>query len=224
MRRSALTAPKGNSFMTCRLCLINNELMQISGKDKRKYFLCENCMTINAAADHFLESKNEKARYLEHQNGIEYEGYVNFLNRAVTPSLNYIKKDMIGLDYGCGYAPTLSKILEQSGYYCQNYDPIFFDTTLVVKYDFIFSTEVFEHFFNPNAELKKLTKLLKPGGFLIIMTERWKNKTQFSDWYYTTDPTHVTFYHNKTFDFICSVYGFENVYDDNHRVIILKKI
>lgn len=210
--------------MNCRLCLSNNYVAQISGKDNRKYFLCNNCKLINVYPEFFLEGQEEKDRYLEHQNGFHQEGYVKFLNRAVQPALKFLNKAMAGLDYGCGYAPTISKILSQNGFKCENYDPIFFNRGLNKKYDFIFSTEVFEHFFKPLKEIETLTNLLKSNGLLIVMTERWSNEENFNNWYYTTDPTHVAFYHNTTFNYICSKYAFENLFDDGNRVIILRKI
>jgi 2-polyprenyl-3-methyl-5-hydroxy-6-metoxy-1,4-benzoquinol methylase len=45
------------------------------------------------------------------------------------------------------YAPVISELLKRNGYRCENYDPIFFMKELNKKYDFIFSTEVFEHIF-----------------------------------------------------------------------------
>jgi SAM-dependent methyltransferase len=168
--------------------------------------------------------EQEKNRYLTHINGIDQPGYVKFLNRAIEPSLNFLTKEMIGLDFGCGYAPTLSKILKSHDIKCEDYDPIFFKTNLKNSYDFIFSTEVFEHFFYPNKEIKMLNALLKNGGYLIVMTERWTSLSKFNDWYYTKDPTHVSFYHNQTFRFICQQFSFDVKFDDGNRVIILKKI
>ncbi|MDZ7626394.1 MAG: class I SAM-dependent methyltransferase [Ignavibacteriaceae bacterium] len=178
---------------------------------------------INVDPIHFLRKEDERTRYLEHENGIHNDGYVNFLDRAIKPALKYFNKNMTGLDYGCGYAPTISKLLERVGYCCENYDPIFFPGELNKKYDFIFSTEVFEHFFHPIEEINKLVSLLKNNGLLIIMTERWEDEEQFSNWYYTRDPSHVAFYHNQTFDYICNNFLFERIYDDGSRVVILKK-
>jgi hypothetical protein len=56
------------------------------------------------------------------------------------------------------------------------------------------------------------------------MTERWSDKENFNIWYYTIDPAHEAFYHNQTFDYICSKYAFERLYDDGNRVLILRKV
>jgi hypothetical protein len=210
--------------MNCRLCLSENRLTEVSGKDEREYYLCGNCSIINVSPDYFLEEDMERRHYLSHQNGIAYKGYVDFLSRAIDPALEFLNTEMSGLDYGCGYEPTLSKILAGYGYKCSNYDPLFFAAQSDSRYDFIFATEVFEHFFYPGKEIEKLTGLLSEKGLLIIMTERWRNEDQFRNWYYTRDPSHVAFYHNDTFDYICKRYAFEKLYDDNQRVIILKNI
>jgi SAM-dependent methyltransferase len=210
--------------MNCRLCLSDDEPGRISGKDSREYILCYNCKLVSVPPEYFLNEQEEKEIYLEHQNGIHHEGYVNFLNRAIHPALDYLNSGMIGLDYGCGYAPTISKLLMKNRIRCEDYDPIFFKKQLTIKYDFIFSTEAFEHFYYPLKEIETLMDLLKPGGYLIIMSERWTEEVKFNSWYYTTDPTHVAFYHDETFYFICSRYALEKVYDDGSRVIILRKL
>jgi len=208
--------------MVCKLCL-NNELNEISGADTRNYFLCNNCSLISVHPNNYISRSEEKKRYLSHINGIDQPGYVEFLNRAIEPASNYLNKDMLGLDYGCGYAPTLSKILKQKGILCEDYDPYFVKNDLNKKYDFIFSTEVFEHFGDPRIELEKIDELLKPGGFLIVMTERWDELNRFSKWYYTRDPSHVVFYHSKTFDYIESKFEFKKLFDDRKRIIVYKK-
>lgn len=208
--------------MNCRLC-DNTELSKANGADQRNYYFCNKCKAVNVHPKEFVDKVKERVRYLKHNNGIEYDGYVNFLRKAIKPALSFIDENMKGLDYGCGYSPTLSKILEREGYSCDDYDPFFFKNEIDENYDFIFSTEVFEHFFEPNSEIQKLTNLLNENGYLIVMTERWTDLEHFNNWYYTKDPTHVFFYHTNTFDYICQKYGYEKVYDDGIRIIILKK-
>ncbi|MFO7656607.1 MAG: class I SAM-dependent methyltransferase [Bacteroidales bacterium] len=169
-----------------------------------------------------MSAKSEKKRYLTHNNGIQYKGYVDFLNQAIEPALPLLNKDMQGLDFGCGPTPTLSVILEQQGYKCDNYDPLFFPGLPEKKYDFIFATECFEHFFFPAKEIQLIKNLLKPGGILTIMTETWKSDEAFASWYYAKDSTHVSFFHNHTFGFIAEKFGFEAKECSNERVMILQ--
>jgi len=80
-----------------------------------------------------------------------------------------------------------------------------------------------EHFHHPGIEIRRISSLLKPGGLLGIMTERWTTAEQFASWYYTRDPTHVCFYHARTLEFICHRYGFAGVWLDESRVAILRR-
>ena len=198
--------------------------MPVSGIDKRVYYQCENCHLISVDQKHLLDKASEKARYATHQNGIQHEGYVEFLSQAIEPALEFIAKEMTGLDYGCGPGPTLSVLLERAGYSCEDFDPFFVKHELNKKFGFIFSTEVFEHFFYPKKDIQRIHALLEDEGILIVMTDRWSNLKDFSSWSYPNDSCHVCFYHTKTFSYICEQFGFKIVFDDGQKVIVLKKI
>ncbi|HSK31814.1 MAG TPA: class I SAM-dependent methyltransferase [Candidatus Limnocylindria bacterium] len=145
------------------------------------------------------------------------------MNRVVQPMLPHLDAGMRGLDYGCGPGPTLSLLLQRRGIACDDYDPLFADRLLQPSYDFVFSTECFEHFHQPEIEIRRISSLLKPRGLLGIMTERWTTREGFANWYYTRDPTHVCFYHERTLDFICRRFGFEPVWMDANRAAILRR-
>ena len=91
------------------------------------------------------------------------------------------------------------------------------------KYDYLFATECFEHFFRPADELQKLNRLLNPGGILVVMTQLWKDIEKFKSWRYAQDPTHVVFYHKETVEFICKNYAFTLLESHGNRVFILQK-
>jgi SAM-dependent methyltransferase len=209
--------------MTCRLCQSQEGLQPVSGADERRYFLCDCCGMIGVSPVHFLGGQDERERYLTHKNGIEYQGYVTFLRRAIDPALAFLSAGMTGLDYGCGPAPTLSALLRREGIGCEDYDPFFAGHPMQKIFDFVFSTEAFEHFFHPGREIRKIRALLRPKGLLIVMTQRWKDPAHFSQWHYARDPTHVSFYHARTFDFLCRAFGFRRIFDDGDRVVILRK-
>jgi len=165
----------------------------------------------------------EEARYKAHQNGPQDDGYVQFLNQAISPALPCLNKSMRGLDYGCGPTPTLSGLLEAQGLHCENYDPYFCPAFPACQFDFIFATEVVEHFFNSGEEFKRISGLLKPGGILTVMTEAWVSVQEFAEWHYAKDITHVSFYHASTIAFISARYGFEILNKDTPRVTVLRK-
>ncbi len=208
---------------SCPLCDNRGYLTAVGGPDHRSYRYCDSCKLI-FTEPRFLPSREvEKNRYLSHNNGIQYRGYVNFLNRAIEPALPLLDKGMRGLDFGCGPAPTLSVILGQKGFTCDDYDPFFFPGIPAKDYDFIFATECFEHLFRPAVEIGLITDLLIPGGVLIVMTETWESFPAFAGWYYAKDITHVSFFHTGTFDYIAAEYGFDRLENNNDRVMLMRK-
>lgn len=209
--------------MSCTLCG-GDALEQICpDNDHRCYYHCQTCQLIFADPFYFPSREHEISRYLEHNNGIDEPGYVAFLERIISPALSFIQPGAVGLDYGCGPVPTLSKIVNRKQEVtCYDYDPMFdFDHPREV-YDFIFATECFEHFHHPHTELEKILDLLRPGGHLFLMTERWESIKRFHNWYYKRDPTHVSFYHRDTFNYITEAYGLTELCSDRNRIMILK--
>ena len=208
--------------MNCPLCnTLNSNAFSANGKT---YYSCSNGGLVYMDENYLLCAGEEKKRYSFHQNSIDDAGYVQFLSRVIEPAMQYLSAGMSGIDYGCGPNPVLSQIIEGKGFDCDHYDPFFFpEINNTKKYDFVFATECFEHFFSPTLELQRICKLLKPSGILGIMTEMLSENADFNSWYYKNDPTHVCFYSKKSFDYICETYGFKELYNDNHRVIILRK-
>ena len=210
--------------LTCPLCANPGPFSQLNGPLGQGCLLCSHCQLIFVQKAFLPDPVLEKARYENHQNGPQYAGYVKFLKQAITPTLPYLKPGMSGLDYGCGPEPTLSILLGDEGLICENYDPFFYPHLPQKQYDFVFATEVAEHFFHPGRELTRIRELLRPGGILTIMTEKWDNLKNFPDWHYANDFTHVCFYHARTIFFICDMFGFEPLLVENSRVSVLGKI
>lgn len=143
----------------------------------------------------------EHAQYRLHCNEVEDKGYRKFLMRMASPLLERLPAGLSGLDYGCGPGPALAAMLTEAGHRMAVYDPLFFDdpTLLNGRYDFITCTEVVEHFHHPFDEFARLDRLLKPGGWLAVMTMFQTDDTAFAHWHYRRDPTHVVFYRETTF-------------------------
>jgi hypothetical protein len=116
-----------------------------------------------------------------------------------------------GLDYGCGPGPTLCLLLEASPLIAAPvalYDLYYRDDRTVLhdeerrprKYDFVTSTEVVEHLAQCGDVLDLLWDLVRPnGGILAIMTKRVTSKQAFAKWHYKNDPTHISFFHERSF-------------------------
>ena len=208
--------------MNCPLCLSSNTEGYINS-DFKDYYKCDICGLVFINSDFHLQLNEEKSHYSFHNNSIDDDKYVKFLNRVIIPARKYIKQGDEGLDFGCGPNPVLSQLIKNTGNDCDFYDPLFFPYFPEKQYNFVFATECFEHFFSPYKELNAILTTLKTDGILAIMTELIIDKNNFADWYYIKDPTHVCFYSLKTFEFIAEKYGLNIVYTDNVRVVVLKR-
>lgn len=173
------------------------------------------------APDQRLGPEAERARYATHQNHPADPGYRAFLSRLADPLVARLTPGATGLDYGSGPGPTLSVMLEEQGFEMAIHDPYFEADpgALARAYDFITCTETVEHFFRPGDELERLAGLLRPGGWLAIMTEVFEDREPFHDWWYARDPTHVCFYRGRTMEWIAARFGWS--LDRPHRNVAL---
>ncbi len=195
----------------------------VASRDK-KLHACGGCGLVFADPADRLPVEASKERYLLHNNRIEDRDYCNFLRRPIAAARPFLKPGSHGLDYGCGHGPVLSRLLEAEGFTMTDYDPLFFDVPLAEAYDFVFSTECFEHFEEPGLEIPKVLARLRAGGILTVMTEIWDDKTDFMEWYYATDPTHVSFYSARTLDYLCRTFGLRQVAGDGRRVFVFRRL
>lgn len=158
--------------------------------------------------EYHLAADKEKAEYDLHRNSPDDAGYRCFLKRLFTPMCERLRPGTSGLDFGCGPGPTLSVMFEEAGFSMAVYDHFYATNRepLVKKYDFITATEVVEHLHNPAGDLNMLWTLLKPGGYLGIMTKQVMDKEAFSRWHYPQDQTHVCFFTQATFQWLSGLW------------------
>ena len=195
----------------CPLC--NNSGSIIHRTKRRDYFRCENCFGIFVDPNQRPGSKEEKQRYEEHNNDVENEKYQQFVSPITSAIIRDYSESNVGLDFGAGTGPVISKILNDNNYKIVQYDPFFhnFPELLNAKYDYIACCEVIEHFHDPNKEFILLKNLLNKNGSLYCMTEIYDENTTFKNWYYLNDLTHVFIYHEKTIQWVKEKIGFSNV-------------
>ena len=208
---------------TCPLCGAPGPFGTVVDIRKRRNRVCGRCRLIFAESAFLPAPEAEKARYAKHRNVPEDAGYVAFMKQALAPALPFLKPQMRGLDYGCGHTPTLHLLLAETGLTCENYDPFFFPAWPAGTFDFLFATEVVEHFHHPAAEWPRMLSLLKPGGLLTVMTAPWTDLESFRTWGYASDETHVVFYHRQTLDWIFARFGLDELDGRNPRVSVLRK-
>src|SRR5690606_8332511 len=169
-------------------------------------------------------AKTERERYEEHHNDPNDSNYRNFVSPITDYVIENYETKSLGLDFGSGTGPVISKVLQENGYQLNQYDPFFAPDKSVLnqKYDFIACCEVIEHFRHPDKEFKLLFDMLNPDGQLLCMTKLFAENIPFKNWYYRRDPTHVFIYQSKTISFIKQQFGFRNSII-NSRLIIFEK-
>lgn len=211
--------------MTCGLC--ENKNASPFYKDEKRtwnYFVCSECELVFRDPETYLDHEEEKKRYSTHDNNIENQGYVDFLMPNVKTLLPYLKKGAKGLDFGSGPGPILDKLFAEEDIEVKNYDPYFdyHPHLLDDKYDFITCTEAFEHFSIPFKEMVTMNAALKPGGFLLIMTEMYRDREHFASWGYRTDPTHICFLNKKGLKWMANQWGYEILSCDGRISLLVK--
>lgn len=175
----------------------------------RDYWRCPACHATFLEPSQRLVRAAEAAYYRLHRNEVADPAYRLLLWRLAEPLLARLAPAQSGLDYGCGPGPALAAMLAEAGHRVALYDPQFRDdpSVLLQRYDFITCTEVAEHFHRPREEFDRLGRMLRPGGWLAVMTAFQTDDTAFARWHYRRDPTHVVFYREATFHAVAGARG-----------------
>lgn len=212
---------------SCPLCL-HNETDQFvidrrdhqSLKLKRNYsiktyFHCRKCDLIFADPAERLETPTEIERYKQHQydDTPDYRLFYKKLFSAIDANL----KSPI-LDFGSGPNSLVAEICREKNHQVFCYDPLLLPDSKVhlnKTYPLIISTEAFEHFYNPIQELEIIFNSLEPGGTLAVMTSFHTGLETFPNWHYRRDPTHVSFYSPKTFEWIANFFSMSLLESDS---------
>lgn len=178
---------------------------------RRDYLQCENCDLVFVPPHQHLDAVAARAFYDTHENVLDDPGYRRFLTRLFEPMVQRLPPGASGLDFGCGPAPLLAAMFVEAGFTMRTYDPLFAPAAAALDqtYDFITGSEVFEHMAAPGAEIARLLEMLRPGGWLGVMTKRVRDRAAFAQWHYIRDPTHVCFFTEATFCFIAERHGLE---------------
>lgn len=192
----------------CPLCRAPTPdfLLSVEGRD---YWRCARCAARFLDPRQHPSSDTAHAEYRRHENQPDDPGYRRFLAKLAVPLLARVTTPSRGLDYGCGPGPALAAILREAGHEMALYDPLFHPDLgpLRRRYDFVTCTETAEHFLRPAEEFDRLTGLVRPGGWLAIMTCFQTDDARFAGWHYRRDPTHVIFYRQETMRHLAAARG-----------------
>lgn len=207
----------------CPLCN-TVETREYAKGENRIYLHCTTCDLVFVPSSYLISPEEEKAKYDNHQNSPENQGYRDFLNKLLSPLKIHLRENAKGLDFGSGPGPTLSVIMQESGFDMEIYDYFYHDDKTVFEknYDFITTTEVIEHLHLPYLEIKKLWDCLKPGGVLGIMTAFRPDQNAFQKWYYKRDITHIRFFTHTSFEWLANALN-AKLEVPQSGVVILKK-
>lgn len=177
--------------------------------DGRGYFRCPACELRFLDPARRPSAAEEHVHYLHHENDPDDPRYRRFLSKLADPLLERLPCASHGLDYGCGPGPALAAMLREAGHEVALHDPFFApdQSSLAGTYDFVACTEVAEHFHNPARDFTRLRGLVRPGGWLAVMTCFQTDDARFADWHYRKDPTHVVFYRAETFRHLAREWG-----------------
>lgn len=208
------------SAAKCPLC--NSRRATAFHRDrKRDYGLCPHCDLVFVPPEFHLTPEAEKARYDFHRHSLTDAGYRAFLNRLCSPLAAKLPPGACGLDYGSGREPTLAVLFAEAGFPCASYDLYFANdpAALEKQYDFLTCSETAEHFTRPREEFERILRLVKPGGWIGLMTQLRDEAPPFEKWFYKDDATHVCFFSRRTFDWLGAACGLRTEFHPHSTVL-----
>ena len=208
--------------MRCTLC--DNLAHPFARVEDRDYFRCDTCRLTFEDPATLPDRETEKTQYDLHDNNPADAGYRGFLAQLADPLCERLKHGDQGLDFGCGPGPALSQMLNEQGFPCRTYDPIYAPdpAPLDQQYDFVTCTEVVEHLHHPSREWQQFSQLVKPGGWLGIMTRWLIDDDAFARWHYRRDPPQVCFWQPDTFAWLAREQGWQLILVGNPVVLMQK--
>ncbi|NKF52065.1 class I SAM-dependent methyltransferase [Shewanella sp. WXL01] len=192
---------------------------------KRAFYLCLHCGLVFAAPSSHLLPNVERQRYGRANKAAKQKQ----LSQFVFPLLAQITQQqpqthLTGLNFGRVLDENSIDEINAAGHTLNQYDPFFAANPEVLKqdYDFVCCYRVFEHFRSPQKEWRLLSQLVRPGGWLAISTPLLSNLNQFAKWHYKTNPTHVSFYQQATFEYMAAVSGFDLLFASKDFILMQK--
>jgi hypothetical protein len=192
--------------VSCPLCFSAHQTV-FEIDQRRSYLLCQVCSLVFVPRDQLINDEEEKKRYELHDNSEANFDYQNYLENTAHLISSCLKKDSVGLDFGCGKTRILEKFLNEKGHKVFSYDKFFLpdDSVFKKRYDFIILSEVIEHLKKPFEDLMRLTTMLHEDGFIFVKTKlRPETPEKFKNWFYKRDVTHVQFFSDSSFKHLSS--------------------
>ncbi len=211
----------------CRVCGTASGLFY---QNERRFFRCPECRLIFTvdAVDKSLEEAHYKKQWAETDPGF-WKSQVDVLLKIIAL---YRTPERL-LDFGSG-SGEMTKELERRGVSATPLEPMIHgylkDQRFSCTFDVVVAVEVIEHLPNLWEELNAIENVLATGGIVIFSTLLTNSfvdapdaARQFADWWYKDDPTHVSFFCNRTLGKLADMGKFDiDVYGD--KVFVLKRL
>jgi hypothetical protein len=210
---------KENPSEPCPLCG-KDATNSIQGK-RRRFRHCTSCDLIFVPPDAHPTPEEEVHRYRQHQNSADNPGYVSMLSAVLALIQRFGPATGRLLDYGCGPEPVFVNICRQAGYDAYGYDPYFYKEFPARKqFELITAIEVWEHFRSPASEIRYLQSLLMPGALMAVRTLLHNGEEDFASWWYAADNTHISFYSQRTVDWIAAYFKLKLIFSDGEKLLL----
>lgn len=215
----------GHAKPSCQVCR-HSSVRHFMNVGQQRYDRCDRCQATLLDPACYLSPAGEREIYELHENQINDPGYRRFLARLTDPLLEQLPPGAEGLDFGCGPGPALANLMQEAGMSVALYDPFFFpDPSLLRKdWDFVTCTEVAEHLHDAYAVFQQLVQMLRPGGWLGVMTCFQTDDSRFAGWHYRRDPTHVVFYRESTIAWLACHFGLTLTIPDKDVALLHKPL
>jgi 2-polyprenyl-3-methyl-5-hydroxy-6-metoxy-1,4-benzoquinol methylase len=149
-----------------------------------------------------------------------------------------VNQDTKILDFGCGAGHLVNELL-QLGYKNSYGSDIYLNTNEtentpnhltnnienleIKKWDVITLNHVFEHFVNPEIEIKNIVEKLNSGGFIILrfpVIDSFAFEKYNSNWVQFDAPRHINLFTRESFKLFIkkfSLLEIQNIYDDSYH-------
>jgi ribosomal protein L37AE/L43A len=111
--------------MNCPLCETQLEI-----KADEYFFICSKCGAYIKDKKYYITPQEEKERYEQHNNDINDIHYIEFTSPITQAIFERFDTHHLGLDYGCGTGPVISKVLQDMNYRVNKSDPFFIQTKI----------------------------------------------------------------------------------------------
>lgn len=226
------TKPKG-----CKCCG-NEELKEKGEKDGYAFWECSECAYVFTG----LQDEKMVKPYESVKHAIQSGATKNGRDKSIeflSPALSWLPDHQLKImDFGCGEC-NIPHRLRKEGHRVIAVDIVpplnhhpdrltgdIMDLDIPANsFDLIYSYQVFEHIAEPRHVLKRLCRLLKPDGMILIHTDMETSdrySCDFENWWYVLPPDHCSYFRHKTFENMFEEFGCRVIYKNSKVVLAIK--